>query len=70
MSKADKPKTERLRSAAVVKMKYLLTAGKLDSGFKMIFDGVLEDLGLTEPEVDAYIESNRDELTRFCLDGN
>ncbi len=70
MSKADKPKAERIRSAAVVKMKYLLSAGKLDSGFKMIFDGVLQDLGLTEQEVDAYIESNREELTRFCLDGN
>jgi len=69
LSKATKPKTERLRSAAVVKLKYLMTAGKLDSGFEFIFKGVLEDLGLTEQEVDQYIEQNQDELNRLCADG-
>ena len=69
MGKADKPKSERLRSAAVVKVKYLLTAGKLDAGFEFIFKGVLEDLKLTQQEVDAYIEQNEEELTRLCMDG-
>ncbi len=69
MARAGKPKAERLRSAAVVKLKYLLTTGKLDSGFQFIFRGVLEDLQIEEAEVDAFIEAHRDELTQQCLAG-
>jgi hypothetical protein len=69
VARAGKPKAERLRSAAVVKLKYLLTTGKLDSGFQFIFRGVLEDLQIEEAEVDAFIEAHRDELTQQCLAG-
>jgi hypothetical protein len=62
-----KSKQERLRAAAVVKVKYELTAGRLDSGFEFVFKGVLQDLGLTEPEVDEYIEQNREALTEKCM---
>lgn len=64
-----KSKQERLRSAAVVKLKYLQNAGRLDAGFQMVFRGVLNDLQLKEAEVDAFIESNREELTQLCLEG-
>jgi hypothetical protein len=63
----SRTKDERLRSAAIVKLKYSLLTGKLDKGFQMIFDGVLRDLGLVESEVEAYLESHREELARLCL---
>ena len=69
MPSSSKPKAERLRSAAMVKVKYLLTTGKVDTGFQFIFRGVLEDLKLSEAEVDAYIETHREVLTEQCLLG-
>lgn len=69
MPSSSKSKAERLRSAAMVKVKYLLTTGKLDTGFQFIFRGVLEDLKLSEAEVDAYIEIHREVLTEQCLLG-
>ena len=65
----SKSKPDRLRSAAVVKLKYLQSTGRLDTGFQKVFTGVLNDLQLEEAEVDAYIESNREELTQLCLEG-
>lgn len=65
-----KSKQERLHAAAVVKLKYELTTGRLDSGFDFVFKGVLEDLGLNEPEVDAYIEQHREALTEQCMQGS
>ncbi|HUU03207.1 MAG TPA: hypothetical protein VM425_17370 [Myxococcota bacterium] len=59
-------KQERLRKAAIVKMKYQLVAGKLDEGFKMIFGGVLKDLDLEETEVDGYIERHAGEIKKIC----
>jgi len=60
-------RTERLRSAAMVKVKYIMSAGKLDSGFKFIFKGVLEDLKLTEQEVDEYIAAHEQDLEQFLV---
>jgi len=61
-----KPKTleERLFGAAVLKQSFTLR-GALDSAaFRGIFPGVLRDLQLTEADVDAFIASHRDEVTR------
>ena len=66
----SRSREERLRSAAVVKLKYLQTVGRLDAGFKMVFQGVLEDLKLNEADVDAFIEAHREELTQLCLEGS
>jgi hypothetical protein len=65
-----KSKNERLRSAAIVKLKYQMLAGRLDDGFKTVFDGVLKELDLTGEEVDAYTEKNREELAQVCLAGD
>ncbi|MBN2497693.1 MAG: hypothetical protein JXR96_24075 [Deltaproteobacteria bacterium] len=65
---SKRSRNERLRSAAIVKMKYLQMTGRLDKGFKVVFDGVLEDLRLSEQEVDQYIENNREELSALCLE--
>lgn len=68
LSKGKKKKVDRLKSASLVKVKYLLNTGKLDEGFRIIFNGVLEDLNLSEKEVDDYIEKNKEELTKQCLE--
>ena len=60
-------RTKRLRSAALVKFKYEMMAGKLDDGFKIIYQGVLKDLSLKRDEVDKYIEKNREELKKICM---
>ena len=60
---------ERLHAAAVVKLKYLQGAGRLDSGFRLVYKGVLIDLSLEEAAVDIYIESHREELNKLCLEG-
>jgi hypothetical protein len=62
-----KQKKERLHSAAIVKLKYQLLSGSMDTGFLTVYSGVLRDLSLTEEEVDRYIEENEDELRRICL---
>lgn len=67
MKAAEKSRDERLRAAAIVKMKYQLTTGRMDPGFKTVYDGVLSDLDLGENEVDAYIEKHRNELEKICL---
>ncbi len=63
-----KKKIDRLRSAALVKVKYLMNTGKADDGFRIIFDGVLKDLKLSSKEVDDFIEKNRENLTRQCME--
>ena len=59
-------KQERLKRAAIVKMKYQIMAGKLDDGFKTVYEGVLQDLELEESEVDEYIVSHERELKGIC----
>lgn len=63
-------KGDRLKSAAIVKLKYQMLAGSMDTGFKTVFRGVLKDLNLTEEEVDRYIEDNAEELKKSCLEGS
>jgi hypothetical protein len=70
MRAKEKSKDERLRAAAIVKLKYQLLSGGMDKGFQTVFDGVLGALSLTEDEVDTYIESNREELVGICLRGH
>ena len=70
MKPKKKTKSDRLKSAAIVKLKYQMLAGSLDTGFQTVFEGVLQDLKLTEEEVDRYIEEHTEELKRACLEGS
>lgn len=55
-----KTREEKLFGAAVLKASFALR-GQLDApAFKGVFPGVLRDLGLTDAEVDAYIEQHRE----------
>jgi len=70
MKAKKKSRSERLRSAAIVKLKYQMLSGKMDKGFKTVYQGVLSDLGLTEDEVEKYIEAHTEELKQACLEGS
>jgi hypothetical protein len=70
MTPKKKTKSDRLRSAAIVKLKYQMLAGSVDTGFQAVFDGVLKDLNLTEEEVNRYIEDHAEELKQACLEGS
>ncbi len=63
-------KRDRLHRAAIVRLKYQLMTGNLDLGFQTVFQGVLTDLEITEDEVEAYIQKNREELKKICLEEN
>lgn len=67
MTTKKKSKRDRLRSAAIVKLKYQMLAGSVDAGFQTVFEGVLKDLSLTEEEVDRYIKDHAEELKQACL---
>lgn len=70
MTAKRKSKSERLRSAAIVKLRYQMLSGTMDKGFNTVYQGVLSDLGLTEDEVEKYIEAHTEELKKACLEGN
>jgi len=69
VNRRGEEKQERLRKAAVVKLKYQLLTGGYDDGFKQIFAGVLADLDLAEDEVDRYLERHRKEIENICRKG-
>jgi hypothetical protein len=70
MKANKKTKSERLRGAAMVRLKYQMLSGTLDKGFKTVYRGVLSDLNLTEEEVERYIETHKEELKKACLEGS
>ena len=70
MTAKRKSRSERLRSAAIVKLKDQMLSGTMDKGFKTVYQGVLSDLGLTEDEVEKYIEAHIEELKKACLEGS
>ena len=69
MTAKRKSRSERLRSAAIVKLKYQMLSGTMDKGFNAVYQGVLSDLDLTEDEVEKYIEAHTEELKKACLEG-
>ncbi len=61
-------KQDKLRRAAIVKLKYQMIAGRIDKGFSIVFQGVLEDLALTEEEVNTYLKEHFEELQKVCTE--
>jgi hypothetical protein len=53
---------EKLFGAAVVKMGFLLRGTEESAAFRGIFPGLLRDLNLTDEQVDAFIELNRERV--------
>lgn len=55
-------KKDPLFGAAVLKLSFMLREGENEEGFRFVYEGVLRDLGVTEEEVDAYLEKNREKV--------
>ncbi len=51
-----------LRSAAILKLSFVMKQLEHTPGFLFIYRGTLRDLHVTEEAVDAYIAQHRDEL--------
>ncbi len=62
MSVRTKTRSERLFSAAVLRLSFELQDGQYREGFRFVYEGVLRDLGLAEAEVDAYLAAHADEV--------
>lgn len=55
-------KKDPLFGAAVLKLSFMLREGENEEGFRFVYEGVLRDLGVTEEEVDTYLEKNRERV--------
>ncbi|RMG17849.1 MAG: hypothetical protein D6729_08035 [Deltaproteobacteria bacterium] len=58
-------KKNPLLTAAVIKTS-LSFRGEGAEMYRVIYEGVLRDFGLSDAEVDAYIERHRDEVVRLA----
>ena len=59
-----KTREQKLFGAAVLKTSFRLRESLDSPAFKGIYPGVLRDLGLTDADVDAFVEANRDEVEK------
>jgi hypothetical protein len=57
-----KSKAERLFSAAVLRRSFELQEPQYQQGFRFVYEGVLRDLELTDPEVAEYLAAHRAEV--------
>ena len=57
-----KSRSEKLFSAAVLRRSFQLQDQQYENGFRFVYEGVLRDLGLSEAEVDAYLDEHRAEV--------
>lgn len=58
MSDSNKKK-DPLFGAAVLKLTFIRRSEEQSPHFSTIYEGVLRDLGVTDADVDAYLEKNR-----------
>jgi hypothetical protein len=54
--------TDPLDGAALLKLAFLLQGKQDDPGFRFVYRGVLQDLGLTDAQVDGHIAAHRERL--------
>lgn len=59
-----KTREQKLFGAAVLKASFALRGAVDSPAFKGIYPGVLRDLGLTDAEVQAYLEENREAVEK------
>jgi hypothetical protein len=55
-----KTREQKLFGAAVLKVSFLLRDASDSPAFKLVYPGVLRDLGIEDKEVDEFIASNRE----------
>jgi hypothetical protein len=58
----EKTRVEKLFSAAVLRRSFELQDAQYRQGFQFVYQGVLRDLGMTDPDVTEFLEAHRDEV--------
>lgn len=59
-----KTREQKLFGAAVLKASFQLREALDSPAFKVVYPGVLRDLGLDDAEVDAFISANREAVEK------
>lgn len=59
-----KTREQKLYGAAVLKVSFLLRDASDSPAFKLVYPGVLRDLGLEDKEVDEFIAANREAVEK------
>ncbi len=59
-----KTREQKLFGAAVLKVSFLLREAADSPTFKLVYPGVLRDLGLEDAEVDTFIAANRESVEK------
>ena len=59
-----KTREQKLFGAAVLKASFALREALQSPAFKLVYPGVLRDLGLEDKEVDEYIASHREAVEK------
>ena len=59
---ADDPPVDPVFSAAVLKLSFLMKGIADQPGFRVVYFGTIRDLGITDAEVNAYINEHRSSL--------
>ena len=59
-----KTREQKVFGAAVLKVSFLLREALDSPAFKVVYPGVLRDLGLQDAEVDAFIAANREAVEK------
>ena len=62
MAARPKTRSEKLFSAAVLRLSFELQDGQYKQGFRFVYEGVLRDLELGEQDVEDYLASHRAEV--------
>jgi hypothetical protein len=65
----DPTDRDPLFGAAVLKLSFLIKGIADQPGFRVVYFGTLKELGLTNGQVDAYIEAHRVELEEHIRQG-
>ena len=61
----DDPSIDPVFGAAVLKLSFLMKGIADQPGFRVVYFGTIRDLGITDAEVNAYIEEHRSSLENY-----
>jgi hypothetical protein len=64
MAAREKTRSERLFSAAVLRLSFELQDAEYREGFRFVYEGVLRDLDVAEQDVEAYLADHRAEVEK------
>ncbi len=61
----DDPPNDPVFGAAVLKLSFLMKGIADQPGFRVVYFGTIRDLGITDAEVNAFIEEHRSSLEDY-----